>query len=167
MYTQNIAIDPIRRRFVTQEVQAGIAVRDQVYELLVRDAANGTITDRVPIPGRTVNRLLFSPDGAWLVAMGGPSLIVWDAADLSKKPRKTKAAGSKHITGVAFHPSGKYLAAASNDETVKLYDTATWGVARTFSWDVGRLRSVAFSPDGTRAAVGSDTHQVVVFDVDV
>jgi hypothetical protein len=40
-------------------------------------------------------------------------------------------------------------------------------VAQTYSWAVGRLRSVCFSPDGMRAAVGSDTHKVVVFDVDV
>jgi WD40 repeat protein len=73
----------------------------------------------------------------------------------------------KHFTGVAFHPSGQFLAATSNDTTVKLYDTATWQLARTFTWNVGRLRSVAFSPDGTRAAVGSDTGKVVVWDVDL
>lgn len=72
----------------------------------------------------------------------------------------------KHFTGVAFHPSGQYLAATSNDETVKLYDTATWQLAKTFTWNVGRLRSVAFSPDGALAAVGSDRGQVVVWDVD-
>ena len=33
--------------------------------------------------------------------------------------------------------------------------------------DVGRLRSVAFSPDGALAAVGSDTGRVVVWDVDL
>ena len=73
----------------------------------------------------------------------------------------------KHFTGVAFHPSGKYLAATSNDATVKLYDTTTWAVARTFTWDIGKMRSIAFSPDGTLAAAGSDSGKVVVWDVDV
>lgn len=72
-----------------------------------------------------------------------------------------------HFTGMAFHPSGRYLAATSNDATVKLYDTASWQLATSFTWDVGRLRSVAFSPDGTLAAVGSDTGRVVVWDVDL
>ncbi|MBM3980955.1 MAG: WD40 repeat domain-containing protein [Planctomycetes bacterium] len=73
----------------------------------------------------------------------------------------------RHFTALAFHPSGRFLAATSNDETVKLYDTTTWAVARTFTWDIGRMRSVAFSPDGTLAAAGSDKGKVVVWDVDV
>jgi WD40 repeat protein len=75
--------------------------------------------------------------------------------------------GPKHFTNLAFHPSGRYLAAASNDTTVTLYETETWKVAKTFAWDVGRLRSVAFSPDGCRAAAGSDKGRVVVWDVDL
>lgn len=71
------------------------------------------------------------------------------------------------FTGIAFHPSGRYLAAASNDGTVKFYDTATWAVAKAFAWNVGRVRSVAFSPDGTLAAAGSAGGKVVVWDVDV
>jgi WD40 repeat protein len=71
-----------------------------------------------------------------------------------------------YFTGLAFHPSGRYLAATSNDATVKLYDTSTWKVARAFNWDIGRLRSVAFSPDGMLAAAGGDRGKVVVWDVD-
>jgi WD40 repeat protein len=75
--------------------------------------------------------------------------------------------GRKHFTGVAFHPSGQFLATASNDRAVKLYDTASWEVAKTFTWDIGRMRSIAFSPDGALAAAGSDSGKVVVWDVDV
>src|SRR5262249_38270691 len=70
----------------------------------------------------------------------------------------------KQFTGFAFHPSGGYLAATSKDATVKFYDTSTWQLARTFKWDIGRLWSVAFSPDGTLAATGGDTGKVVVWD---
>jgi WD40 repeat protein len=108
------------------------------------------------------------PTADRLVQYDAGKLIV---SELSGDPFASQqivaSGGRKHFTGVAFHPSGRYLAATSNDETVKLYDTATWQLARTFTWQVGRLRSVAFSPDGTRAAVGSDTGQVVVWDVDL
>lgn len=73
----------------------------------------------------------------------------------------------KHFTGVTFHPNNKYLAATSNDATVKLYDTTTWDVVRTFTWDIGRMRSIAFSPEGTLAAAGSDKGKVIVWDVDL
>ena len=91
---------------------------------------------------------------------------MWDASDLTSKPRELRNNGRSHFTGVAFHPSGRFLAATSNDATVKLYDTATWQVAKTYTWDAGRMRSVAFSPDGSLAAAGSDTGKVVVWDVD-
>src|SRR5262249_39753174 len=83
-------------------------------------------------------------------------------------PRQTiPNTANRHFTGIAFHPSGRYLAATSNDETVKLYDTTTWELARTFTWKIGRMRSIAFSPDGTLAAAGGDKGKVVVWDVDV
>jgi hypothetical protein len=50
---------------------------------------------------------------------------------------------------------------------VKLYDTATWKLARAFDWGVGRLRSVAFSPDGMLGAAGGVKGEVVVRDVDL
>jgi WD40 repeat protein len=100
--------------------------------------------------------------------MEGPYLHLWDGCDLTRN-RRTVAGNrrTKHFTDLAFHTSGKFLAATSNDQTVKLFDTMTWEVARTFTWDIGRMRSVAFSPDGTLAAAGGDTGQVVVWDVDV
>jgi WD40 repeat protein len=165
-YTSHITADPNGTRLITHEIESGIAVRDQVYELVIRDAGTGRVRGTVPIPGRTVDQLLFSPDGAWLVLRAGPSLLVWDARDLSRKPRKVRGAGKGHFTGLAFHPTGRYLAATTNDRTVNLYDTATWQVAQTYAWDVGRMRSVAFSPDGFLAAAGSDTGQVVVWDID-
>jgi hypothetical protein len=40
-------------------------------------------------------------------------------------------------------------------------------VARAFNFDIGRLRSVAFSPDGMLAAVGGDRGKIVLWDVDL
>ena len=94
-------------------------------------------------------------------------IVIWDARNLDRQPKKLLNDNRKHFTGIAFHPTGRYLAATSNDTTVKLYDTATWQVAKAFAWDIGRLRSVAFSSDGMLAAAGSDKGKVVVWDVDL
>jgi WD40 repeat protein len=70
-------------------------------------------------------------------------------------------------TGLAYHPSGWFLAATNNDKTVKFIDTTTWQLIRTFTWDIGKMRSIAFSPDGLLAAAGSDKGRVVVWDFDL
>lgn len=110
-----------------------------------------------------------SPCGTWLAlgAAYGPSIHVYRADDLKAPPIRLLNKSRRHYTGLAFHPSGAYMAATSNDATVTFFDTRTFAEARTFQWQIGRLRSVAFSPDGALAAVGSDRGQVVVWDVDL
>jgi WD40 repeat protein len=166
-YTGHIACDPDGTQLLTHDIESGIAVKDQVYELAIRDPDTGEVRGHVPIPGRTVDQLLFSPDGSRLVIRGGPSLLVWGAGDLARKPKKIRGEGKGHFTGIAFHPTGRYLAVTSNDRTVKLFDTATWRLVATYNWDIGRMRSVAFSPDGDLAAAGSDTGQIVIWDIDM
>jgi WD40 repeat protein len=79
----------------------------------------------------------------------------------------TKAnASRKHFTAAAFSPDGKLLATTSNDTTVTMWDTATWQPIRQYAWEIGKLRAVAFAPDGLTCAAGSDTGKVVLFDVD-
>lgn len=107
-----------------------------------------------------------SMDGEWIAYGMQHHLIVQWAADPDRSVVRTND-NTHQFTGLAVNPSNRYLAATSNDTTVKLYDTDTWQVAKTFTWNVGRLRSVAFSPDGALAAVGSDSGKIVVWDVDV
>ena len=135
-------------------------------KLVVRSVSTGDVLAVASIAGREAPSVGVTPDGKRLVVAVLKSLYVFSTDDL-EQGRQIKSDGRKHFTGIAFHPSGRYLAATSNDRTVKLYDTASWAVAKTYTWNVGRMRSVAFSPDGTLAAAGSDTGKVVVWDVDV
>ncbi|WP_439632173.1 WD40 repeat domain-containing protein [Gemmata sp.] len=135
-------------------------------KLVVRSVSTGEALAAASIAGREAPSVGVAPDGSRVVVAVLKSLYVFSADDLEQE-RHIKNDGRKHFTGIAFHPSGRYLAATSNDQTVKLYDTESWQVAKTYTWDVGRMRSVAFSPDGTLAAAGSDTGKVVVWDVDV
>jgi WD40 repeat protein len=114
-----------------------------------------------------VEQLAVATDGRFCVAHCGKSLLAWDLNAPKLVEVKVTNDTRYKFTGIAFHPSGRYLAATSNDATVKFYDTTSWEVAKTFTWDAGRMRSIAFSPDGTLAAAGSDTGKVVVWDVDL
>ena len=108
-----------------------------------------------------------SPLGTSIVSRIDRRLYVFDMVNPTAALREIVNDGRKHFTGIAFHPSGKYLAVTSNDATGKLYDTTTWEQARAFTWKIGKLRSVCFSADGALAAAGSDTGKVVVWDVDL
>jgi WD40 repeat protein len=92
-------------------------------------------------------------------------LVVWSSAD-GEAPLTWKDGTRRQFTDVAFHPSGAVLASANLDPTVRLHDPATGAVVRTYDWQVGKLRCVAFSPDGLLAAAGSESGRVVVWDVD-
>ncbi|AWM41489.1 WD domain, G-beta repeat [Gemmata obscuriglobus] len=155
-------------RFVQLESTHELMAERWAPRVVVRTLDTGAVlteTDLLPVPDYP-DQAALSPDGLTLVVRLRDRIYAnligaAGAAEVIANPSR------KHFTGIAFHPSGRYLAATSNDKTVKLYDTTSWDLTRTFTWDIGRVRSVAFSPDGTLAAAGSDTGKVVVWDVDL
>jgi WD40 repeat protein len=98
--------------------------------------------------------ITLSPDGRTL-------------ADLSTPPAQLTTGSQKGFTCLAFHPTGQYLAATSTDGTVKLFETETWALARTYEWGVGKVQSLALSRDGLLAAAGGEAGKIVVWDVDL
>ena len=133
----------------------------------LRSLANGGVLAERVNGGVPWGRSAVSTDGSLFAGTRMANILVYAVDSFAEPVAKLTNPSKKHFTGIAFHPSGKYLAATSNDKTVQLFDTATWEVARTFTWKLGRMRSVAFSPDGMLAAAGSDTGKVVVWDVDL
>jgi len=135
---------------------------------VTRDARNGRVLTEAAGPAwRHFTGFVLSTDRARFAARRRYFAAVFLAEDFAAEPVTLRNDSTREFTGLAFHPSGRFLAATSNDATVKFYDVATWTVTAAFDWQVGRLRSVAFSPDGMLAAAGGDNGQVVVWDVDL
>lgn len=107
----------------------------------------------------------FTPDGARVVVTSGGSLAAYDPANFGPKPRKAVNPSRRHFLSTAFHPGGHFLT-VDNDRLVKVWDLGALAVVRAIEWNVGKLYAVAVSPDGSRAAVGSHTGKVLVWDWD-
>lgn len=151
-------------RILTSEREGGLLASTF---LAFRSLATGEVLASAKIGDYDRPTLAAAPDDSAFVVLSKNLMLVLREPHMRQHGSPIRGDGKKHFTGAAFHPSGRFLAVTSNDETVRLYDTTSWTVSRTFTWDIGKMRSVAFSPDGTLAAAGSDSGQVVVWDVDL
>ena len=68
---------------------------------------------------------------------------------------------------MAFSPDddGRWVASAGEDSTVKVWDSHTGKLVRSFRGHTGLVSSLAFSPDGRRLISGSRDHTVKVWDL--
>lgn len=66
---------------------------------------------------------------------------------------------------VQWHPNCHYLATASSDRTVRLWDVATGMCTRLLSGLQSAPTSMAISPDGKQMAVGSDDGNILLWDL--
>src|SRR5262249_34940968 len=71
---------------------------------------------------------------------------VWDLP--SGAQVASKSAHQAVVRSVVFLADGRTLVTASEDSTVKLWDTATWKEQLVLPRQVGPVRSLALSPDG-------------------
>jgi WD40 repeat protein len=69
------------------------------------------------------------------------------------------------VNEVDFSPDGRYLASASSDSTIRLWDASTGRTLRTFSGHTESVTSVSFSPDGHYLATGGEDEIVRLWEV--
>jgi WD40 repeat protein len=141
--------------------------RESGYCLRTRSAATGELVSEVTSIPSAPNRAVLSPDATHVAGVWSTFLYSQPVSGPFSDNHVARNDNKKHFADLAYHPSGRYIATASNDETVKFYDTTTWELIRTFTWKTGKMRAVVFSPDGNLVAAGGEKGQVVVWDVDL
>jgi WD40 repeat protein len=106
---------------------------------------------------------VWSPGGRWLVGLHRNEAEVFDSA--SGEMVAEFRLDTVDFQAAAFTPDGRFLITVSNERLAKLWDTSTWQAREALDWRVGKVKSVAVSPDGMRAAAGSERGRVVVWDL--
>lgn len=124
--------------------------------------------------------LAFHPQGDRLASgSAGGRLTLWDLSTgpAAAVPLSVRDSGGGRLLTLAYHPDGSRLASGSEDGSVRLWDLSAGArearlVARLpghpatrLGSDLGKVLSVAFSPDGTRLAAGTAQAGVRLWDL--
>src|SRR5947209_7523919 len=87
---------------------------------------------------------------------------IWDAK--AGKEIKSIKGHAETIEGLALSPDGRFLASASEDQTVKIWDLASGKDIQTLKGHTGPVEAVAFSSDGLKLATASADKTVRIWD---
>lgn len=99
-----------------------------------------------------------------LLATGGTSPHAQKLWDAETGQRISTLAGHRHpVSAMAFSPDDTWLASASFDRSVKLWETATGRLLHTLD-HTGNVLDVACSPDGRRLASCGEDKTVRIWD---
>lgn len=141
----------------------GLTGRKGKQNIFIFERASGALKQRLSDLPNSINHLTYSPDGRRLAASlwGNNGIRIFDAVNGYRLlPSDTNYGDSSY--GAHFDHAGR-LVTASLDGFIRLYAAGKYQTpAYRFEWNGHRPHSAAFSPDGTRVAVGDDNSPAVV-----
>jgi len=146
---------------------AAVEIRDGTSGWIVslRDGNSGALLRDLGPAGDVMRyRLTFTPDGKTLIGYDEKEITLWDTATGAQVGRFSPGRAKLH--GLAVDPSGQRFVTAGGDQTARIWQLADLSQTRALKWAVGKLSSVALSPDGAVTAAGGEKGQVVLWDVD-
>ncbi|MDX2099716.1 MAG: serine/threonine-protein kinase [Leptolyngbyaceae cyanobacterium bins.59] len=109
-----------------------------------------------PLTGHTsfVNRLVFTPDGQFLVsASADKTLKVWNSE--TGALLRTLPGHTSFVNVLTISPDGQTIISGGADKTIRIWDLTTGRLIRTLPPYANYVNALAVSPDGEMLAGGS------------
>jgi WD40 repeat protein len=139
----------------------------------VWDAATGRLVHTLAGHRREVSRVAFSPDGTQIASSSWDQRIrLWSTAtgkEVRSFPWVSRPGWVEPVESLAFHPEGKYLAAAPDrlggDGEVRVFDLATGAARHSLAGHIYGIFQVVFGKDGRRLASCSCDGGLKVWDM--
>ncbi len=129
----------------------------------LHDAQSGRSLRRIAVPGSSVGRPAFSPDGTLLALPVGRAIHVFDVAS-GRRCLQDERAPAGRMGAVAWSSSGDRIATLNEDGIVRVWEAATgrliWHrrLTRETAGMINMPFSMAFSADGRRLVAGGWRH---------
>jgi WD40 repeat protein/class 3 adenylate cyclase/tRNA A-37 threonylcarbamoyl transferase component Bud32 len=131
-----------------------VAVLNGSEELTLWDPQSGSQLGESLRTGAALMRALFSPDGKTL-AVGDVQGQVW-LWDVATRTVRWKTRLSAQITAMAWHPSGKRIAAGADNGSLKIIDAESGAlIGPTAKTAASQITDIGFSPDGREVCASS------------
>ena len=124
---------------------------------LLWDVLQPNAAPRPACAGMDVRSLAFSPDGRRLACGAGRGEIVLAPVDPAGGASSRLLGHVSAVNALSFNPKGDFVASASSDGTIRLWDVHRVGAAPpiVLRGHDGWVWAAAFSPDGERLVSGS------------
>jgi WD40 repeat protein len=129
----------------------------------ILSAGSGAFFGTLQLPSRIAYNLAFRPDSAALAFATAAGVHV--VAVPSGAPLHSLTEHHGLVSGVAYTPDGRLLS-CGNDSRVLTWDGISGRLLEAHDWQVGPLTTLTVAPDGMRAAVGSKSGRIFVWDLD-
>ncbi len=136
------------------------------YDNTIRlwDASSGLCYKSLSHPDKQVNALQVSPDKAYVVAGGSPSIKLYDVNAKGNDPLVTYEGHSGNVTAVGFQRDGRWMYSASEDGSVRIWDPRASGSQRDYDARAG-VNAVALHPNQGELVSGDHSGAVRVWDL--
>jgi WD40 repeat protein len=128
---------------------------------------------------------IYYPNGELVKQLGGTATNIWSFSfnpltnqvligsydknlrviDFTTGKLHTVNGHLKNALAVAYSPDNKFMASGSLDETVKLWDAASFTLLHTFTGHGGNIYDIVFTPDSKKLISASNDNSIRIWDL--